>query len=961
MNEINSSSEQTPDPLFWKRKLAAFLHDPPSKCLNLGEHEEVSAKAMSAAGLDQIKYPRLPDWEASAADRFPFPKSKPANVSCVFDGVKAGFHHPLGGRNGEPCELKFEQELGGLDQLEGEDSQVQPVLGRERVDSWEDGDVDRARFFAHWRLWRKWAQEKDWRFGFLPADTRIPDHTIWHHMQITSALAGGLVGDDVNAPLEVAFLKMQVGPVQDFIAAAKSTRDLWSGSYLLSWLMAAGLKHLSSRVGPDSVIFPSLWGQPLFDLHWRDSLWSQISISNKSVGKTCWESIEPSPEAVLTPNLPNVFLALVPAREAGALAESTAAAIRAEFSWIATHVWNACDEARLMETEDGITKEERHRRFQDQIERFLSISWAVTEWPGDLEGSLSVAEGFETEMPVSKARGRVEIVRKMAEKHMPPEHRDARYYGNSGRPDFTILEPAKLKQRGLSWSVLLARNAAELDAVRQLREFSGAEGSWEVGTFRNKDFLTGKDEAVAGGRVWADLIAKAGDSRIPWGKLFRTDDWLGAVTLVKRVWHLAYLKPRWGLPTRHDEFPMPNVRGIASHEPFSNDDQEELATGEKYFAVLAFDGDQIGKWISGEKTPPVGSQLADYPDGTGAQRKGIREYFERYPEMRPFLEGRRPVSPAYHLQFSEALGNFAMECAASVVEAYDGRLIYSGGDDVLAMLPADAALPCAEALVAAFQGQAPEISVKPRMGEVATDENRWLRVKAPGFLLSQGLRSDAGHSNDHDQHLIPFIVPGPGATASVGIAMAHFKAPLQDVVRAAQRAEKRAKNQLGRNAVAVTLCKRSGEISEWGCQWSSGGLALYRAIADRMAAKDLSAKFPHRVCQLLEVYQTVRTNLSGQEDAPEFNAAEVIRLEFTSALERQSSQGRQQENLAALLPLLEKYLENIGSARAERERQSRLSLAQELLQAIIGLCTAVAFADRTRARTEELPDQSNSK
>jgi CRISPR-associated protein Cmr2 len=946
--------------MFWKRKLAAYLHDAPSKCLNLGEHEEWSAKAMSAAGLDQIKYPRIPDWEASAADRFPFPKSKPANISCAFDGVKAGFHHPLGGNDAVPCELKFEKELGGLDLLEGEDSQVQPVLARERAQGWSEMDVDRARFFAHWRLWRQWAQEKDWRFGFLPADTRIPDHTIWHHMQITSALAGGIVSEDPHAPLEVAFLKMQVGPVQDFIAAAKSTRDLWSGSYLLSWLMAAGLKHLSHHAGPDAVVFPSLWGQPLFDLHWRDCLWNQVAISNAPKVQDCWQAVKPSAEAMLTPNLPNVFLALVPARQAKELATSTAQAIRAEFMKIAEHVWTVCEEAELLETESAISKEERRHRFTDQIERFLSISWSVTEWPEDLEKSLAAGSSFGPEMPVAQAMRRVEVVRSMAEKLMPEMHRDSRYYHNNGRPEYKIKEPAKLKQRGLGWSVLLARNAWELDAVRQIREFPGTQGEWKVGTFQNKDFLTGKDAAVGGGREWSERIKRANASRVPWAKLFRTDDWIGAVTLVKRVWHLAYLKPQWDLPTRHDEFPMPNVRGIASHEPFSSDDQDELQTGEKYFAVLAFDGDQIGKWISGEKTPAVQSQLADYSDGLGQQRKGIREYFERDPAMKGFLEGQRPVSPGYHLQFSEALGNFALHCAASIVEAHDGRLIYSGGDDVLAMLPADTALQCAEALVAAFQGRAATQSVKPRIRGAKSENNGWLSAKAPGFLLSQGLRESTGKLLSNDERMIPFIVPGPRATASVGIAMAHFKSPLQDVVRAAQRAEKRAKNQLGRAAVAVTLCKRSGEISEWGCQWASGGLELYRAIAERLASKNLSAKFPHRVCQLLDVYKTVRTGLSRQDDAPDFEASSVIRLEFAFAVERQSGPAKKQENLDVLLPLLDAYLAGVQKARGDREKEPSLSQAQEWLQAITGLCTAVAFADRTRSSSDATDPETAS-
>ncbi len=35
-----------------------------------------------------------------------------------------------------------------------------------------------------------------------------------------------------------ALLKVQIGPVQEFIAQARSTRDLWSGSFLISWMMA---------------------------------------------------------------------------------------------------------------------------------------------------------------------------------------------------------------------------------------------------------------------------------------------------------------------------------------------------------------------------------------------------------------------------------------------------------------------------------------------------------------------------------------------------------------------------------------------------------------------------------------------------------------------------------------------------------------------------------------------------
>jgi len=109
---------------------------------------------------------------------------------------------------------------------------------------------------------------------------------------------------------------------------------------------------------------------------------------------------------------------------------------------------------------------------------------------------------------------------------------------------------------------------------------------------------------------------------------------------------------------------------------------------------------------------------------------------------------------------------------------------------------------------------------------------------------------------DQQKRAIPFLVPGPDADCSVGIAIAHFKAPLQDVVREARAAERRAKKQLGRSAVAVTLFKRSGETIEWGCKWDNGGLDLYRALAQALRSDQLSNKFPYRFAELLSAYVT---------------------------------------------------------------------------------------------------------
>lgn len=952
----------------WKRKLAAYLHDPPSKALDIRDHEEHAKTLFRQAGFDAEEaddyakhFAQPSDWTASAADRLPFPKSVAAGVSCQFDGHRNQFHHALGpGDLGQSAALfQFHAPFTSVELARETDQGVQPVLTDASLAGFSEADRWKARFFAHWRLWPRNCVEKDYRFSFLPADTRLPDHTVWTHMQVVSALDACADRPGKDAVLTPAFLKFQLGPVQDFIAAARSIRDLWSGSYLLSWLMAAGLKALSAEVGPDAVIFPNLRGQPLFDLHWRDDLWSKVNIGTQTV----WESLghegdEENPRKtnhsrLLTPNLPNVFLAVVPADRAADLGRKVAEAIAAEWEKIAAAVWTECEKAGLTADEGDFSSEARKARFNAQISRFLSLSWQATPWPNELKEALKLAEGFDKEMPIQKACQHVQAVVDMATKQMPVDHRDRRYYTDASKTE--------LKNIGLGWSVILGFNSWQLDAVRQTRSFAAANtGGWQTGTFNNKDVLTGRDEAVAGGTAWADKTETMGGA---WKSLFKHGDWLSAPTLVKRVWHLAYLgKAPWNLETTSRSFPMPNTRGIAAHDPFAKDTQfndeensedvEKQADDKKYFAVLAFDGDEIGKWVSGEKTPPFRSQLADYHDHDRKVRQGALEYFEREsdPDGKGTLKdrfadlrkARRPLSPSYHLQFSEALSNFALLCARPIVEAFDGRLIYAGGDDVVALLPADTALACAEALRAAFTGR----EVKAPNGNVLFSS------PAPGFLTTENWQ-------DQQQRPIPFLVPGPAADASIGIAIAHFKAPLQDVVRAAHDAEKRAKKQLGRSAVAVTLFKRSGETIEWGCNWAGGGLQLYRALADALDAGQLSGKFPYRFAELLSPYITESTPLvtaSGTaQPVTAFRADEVIQQEFKHTLGRQrgpafpSEKESREQLLASLTTALDGYLGNLANKSTE-----------EQLRAVIGLCQTVAFAHRTRSEIESWAERQTA-
>lgn len=582
-----------------------------------------------------------------------------------------------------------------------------------------------------------------------------------------------------------SLIKFQIGPVQDFIAAARSTRDLWSGSYLLSYLVSVGIESILAE-NPRGLIFPKTEGQPMLD-----------------------KDMEGSDPRKLIPNLPNLFVARVPSESAMEAAQKVWAAIQAEWLDVAESVW-AKVPAALSFPEDK--RPELKERFDAQVSRQLVISWQVTAERDDYAGA----------------------------------YRD---------------------------------NGWHLDAVRQTRSFNAwGKGIWKIGA--EKDSLTGKEEALCGGPGFAERMAKKG-GEIP--SLFKHDDHIGAITLIKRTWHVAHL----GIRTR--DFSIRSIPEIAARKKGTDHAEEEEAG---YIAAIAFDGDSIGKWVEGLELPTE-------------------------------IDLR-----THHRDFSAALSDFALAKVRAIVEEVAeegqsagiplGQLVYAGGDDVVALVPADAALKCAEALRNAFRESTAKI----------VDKN------------------------------------GKSPDASAGIAIAHVKSPLQDLIRAAQLAEKRAKITVGRPAFSVALMKRSGEISHWGSKWETGGIKLSEKIGGLMKDGDLSAKFPHRVCQLIEPYLTARTGLSQQDDRDGFDAQAVILEEFAFAIRRQSNASANRSDLSDLEEMVQAYLGNIAKEYEEMNRQAaksndsvlKTTLSQTLLNSIVGLCVTTGFMHRQQSGKQEYPN-----
>lgn len=137
---------------------------------------------------------------------------------------------------------------------------------------------------------------------------------------------------------------------------------------------------------------------------------------------------------------------------------------------------------------------------------------------------------------------------------------------------------------------------------------------------------------------------------------------------------------------------------------------------------------------------------------------------------------------AEHQLISEQLSSFAGS-VADIIRRYDGQCIYTGGDDVMGLLPLHTAYDCAKALHTQFQTSLKDVAER-------------LNVETP--------------------------------TLSVGLAIVHFLTPFGHARELAKQAESLAKGNLQsipseekRNALGVILARRSGATESLRLRWNN--------------------------------------------------------------------------------------------------------------------------------------------
>ncbi|MCI0721012.1 MAG: type III-B CRISPR-associated protein Cas10/Cmr2 [Acidobacteria bacterium] len=782
---------------------------------------------------------------ASMIERLPMPTDGDSGERTVNPvGNQLGIVHPLARTR---ARLDVPDLTGEI--VTQEQDQIREILTSIPGDQ---GQLERNQYFAIWRLFQEKLTETlgDF-FGRLPADTRTPDHTIWHHLDITAGMKAAQADRDGAALLAVA-----IGPVQAFIEASRSVRDLWSSSMIVSWLAFRAMRPVIEQLGPTALVYPALRGNPLLDLWLRDGLHLKLPLPPKDLR--------------LSPSLPHRFLALVPwgadGLEAKNLAVQCRNAVVASWQEMATHVRQSVAGALHPLWADW------DKRWDTQIASYFSTSTCVVPMTGSgaeldeclarlLAGKDSFADAFKD----------AEAVRVMA--RSIPEGERKYSQDHAGRWQYQVE--------------LTARSLAAHRTVRQVPRNTANPGT--DSRFPQKCTLLGSFEQMgpdelAKSRTFWDQVSRLDTGLSFDGVRIRNTEALCAVAMVKRFAAPVFLKDILGLDADDLRFsdtwtiaaaewlshaekagsklgpkPMAAWNGQWLHWNTERDDPDEprclgaalekiktarskLGKPPVYYAILKLDGDDLSGWLRGEKSPRVRDVM--HPDL-------VRYYEELGEAAHAGLEAKRPVGPALHAAISTALANFALYAVPGIVAQHHGVTVYSGGDDTLVLLPAGQALGCAMELRKAFM-------------------------------------SDY-HAKGGRQHLMM----GSRATLSGGLVVVHAKDDLRLALQDTRHAERKAKES-GKDAMVITIRRRSGEHTSALCPWHFAPIVDKWTTAFRARASDRWAYRLYAYRQTLAglPVEAIRAEMRRQISRSEEPTPNLIRPEdFTAGFDefRESS------------------------------------------------------------------------
>lgn len=445
---------------------------------------------------------------------------------------------------------------------------------------------------------------------------------------------------------------LSITPVQEFVGQARRTRDLWAGSYLLSWLSAQAMAAVKEAGG--EIVMPQVDDDPMIRL-----LIHRNGVTPPVVG-----------------SLPNQFTARLPV---GVGPEICRKAVQDAWRKLAEAVW--CKFVKPVKELSNF--HDLFAVWTQQIEGFWEIAWVVVP-----PVVVPTVDG-EDEWQTLKRAGDLLRRRKLWRSHLLPDE-----YATLGREggDHCQLMPDWRELSGYA----RASHAAEQDAF------------WAE--LRNRP---GQSVQIADGeRLCAPALVKRLFPILIPNVLRDTIGWVPGNDSGKiRSWpstrYMAVLPWLRRVANRHvaNKPFIDRLRDLVG-----NDFQTESGSA----AHLASDLGEIGKLDGNLFDRDALRNTKDFPipkDTTGNRRRdleaaraalvtaaGIGEPATHYALL--LMDGDR-IGEALAQAGPRAIATLFKTFGAQVIPTirrHDGVCIYAGGDDVLALLSVPDAVTCAREL-----------------------------------------------------------------------------------------------------------------------------------------------------------------------------------------------------------------------------------------------------------------------
>lgn len=570
---------------------------------------------------------------------------------------------------------------------------------------------------------------------------------------------------------EWGLLSFMIGPVQPFIESARTLRDLWSGSYLLSWLTASAMIPIidEPKCGYDAFVTP------------------HVDVSNPILAVLTGRR-DPGFSATL-PSLPNKFTALVRSELAEQLRSKCLKAVREEWGKICESV-----HAKLVVVHKSTGLKEFtdwDMNWKSQVEDFFEFRCVFHHARQELNDPVQWYDEWKT---VGALMEMTRSIRHVPD-YLPQPDSEGRFPPKcSLLGTFEQMGPAEFRDSKKYWKELHSPNWKGINGTR-LQSSDRFCAISLVKRFAWPAYFAGPENGDRGrlgldvrGLRFSDTATIAAANWLSDGKPLTPYSAKGSWNI--RGWSGQWL--HWPTPTGDEDETCP--------EPVWNAIQQKKKSQgapPTYYAILHMDGDNMGQLFQGNSGPSEWGQ--------GRLRyQGI----------------------------TRRLTLYSLEHVQRIVEDFMGELIYAGGDDVLAILPASTTIACARSLRNAFS---------------STE------------LL------------------------GSTASSSAGIAVVHYKEDLRFALDVARKSEKAAKsigkssiNQspVKKDALAITVCRHSGEHSTCVMGWDQTEF-LNQMIAEYRESKPPSDRWSYKL----------REEFSSLRGLP----APAIRAELSRLLKRTES------------------------------------------------------------------------